>query len=456
MKALSSAQILERLKQRLPLLTGGARDLPDRQRTLRGAMEWSYDLLADRERQLFARLAVFRNGCTLEAAEAVCEADVDTLHSLVDKSLLRHTNERYWMLETIRDYAGEKLEESDDAQELRRRHAEHYLLIAMQLEPYEPLGREWLDSLEAEHDNVRAALDGLPVQGDAQLALKLAESMWRFWKTRGHQPEAQRRFETLLAFDPTPTPARGHALNAAAGMAVDNSEYEVGRRFAEEALYIHRERDDAWGIARSVYMLGYVAIESGDFASAKPLFEETLRLMSELGYEHYVGTATFNLAWACSELGDRERAKELETDNLSRARAIRSLTLESATLDSLGWYAHDEGRFDEALAMQREGLRVRRDLGDADHTIDSLCSIASTHARMASGRIAAELLSASVSLYEKAGLVMPLSAERKNEETLEFLHEQLDDAAFEEAWDRGAKLTLDEAVALALDSSLDA
>ena len=390
MKALSSAQILERLEQRLGLLTGGARDLPERQRTLRGAIEWSYELLTEEEQRLFARLSVFRGGCTLEAAEEVCEADLDTLQSLVDKSLLRHTDERYWMLETIREYAAEKLEESGEAEELRHQHAQHYLSLATQLEPYVPVEKEWLDSLEAEHDNVRAALDDLPAQGDVELALQLAESVWRFWKMRGHQPEAQRRFEKLLALDPTPTAARGHALNAAAGMAVDNNEYEVGRLLADEALGIHREREDAWGIARSVYMLGYAAIESGDFARAKPLFEETVRLMAELGHEQYVGQATFNLAWACDEHGDLARGKELSSDNLHRARAIGSRNLEAQSLDALSGYAHDEGRFDDALAMKRDSLRILSELGDLQHTLDSLGRIANTHVRMARGDLAAE------------------------------------------------------------------
>jgi predicted ATPase/class 3 adenylate cyclase len=433
-KALSSAQILERLEQRLPLLTGGARDLPERQRTLRGTIEWSYELLNEEEQTLFAGLAVFRGGCTLEATEEIAEADLDTLQSLVDKSLLRFTDGRYWMLETIREYAAEKMQQSGDAQELRRRHAQHFLSLATQLEPFVPVTKEWLDEVEREHDNVRAALDGLPTQGDIELALQLAESVWRFWKMRGHQPEAQRRFETLLALEPTPTPARGHALNAAAGIAVDNGDYEVGRLFAEEALDIHREHEDAWGVARSVFMLGYAAIESGDFPSAKPLFEETVQLMVELGHEQYVGQATFNLAWACDELGDVARGKELSSDNLHRARAIGSRNLEAQALDALSGYAHDEGRFDDALAMKRDSLRILRELGDLQHTLDSLGRIASTHVRMARACLAAQLL----------------SQQRRNEEMLELLHEQLDEAAFAEAWKYGQKLTLDEAVALAL------
>ena len=133
-KALSSIQILARLEQRLPLLTGGARDLPERQRTLRATIEWSHELLSTGEQTLFARLAVFRGGCTLEAAEDICNADLDTLQSLVDKSLLRHNEERYWMLETIREYATEKLEESDKARDLRDRHAAHFLAFVEEVE----------------------------------------------------------------------------------------------------------------------------------------------------------------------------------------------------------------------------------------------------------------------------------------------------------------------------------
>jgi tetratricopeptide (TPR) repeat protein len=356
------------------------------------------------------------------------------------------------MLETIREYATEQLEASGEAEELRRRHAEHFLSLATALEPYVPVEREWLDSLEAEHDNVRAALDGLPAQGDAELALQLAESVWRFWKMRGHQTEAQRRLETLLALEAAPTAARGHALNAAAGMAVESGDFEAGRLRAEEARAIHREHDDAWGVARSVYMLGYAAIESGDFARAEPLFEETVRLMAELGHEQYVGQATFNLAWACGELGDVARSEELSSDNLRRARAIGSRNLEAMSLDSLASHAHEEGRLEDALVMKRDSLRILRALGDVQHTLDSLGRIANTQVRMGRERLAAELLSASLALHEEAGLKVPLYQQRRNEVMLELLHNELDESAFKEAWEAGMKLSLDEAVALALEA----
>jgi predicted ATPase len=452
-KALSSAQILERLDQRLPLLTGGARDLPERQRTLRATIEWSYDLLDEREQQVFAQLGAFAGGCTLEAAEVVAGADVDTLQSLIDKSLLRYTANRYWMLETIREFAGEQLDASAGGEATWRRHALHFLALGRSLEPSAAATKEWLDSLEREHDNVRAALDRLPAQGDTQLALELAESVWRFWKMRGHQAEAQRRLESLLAFDGNPTVARGHALNAAAGMAVENGAYETGKLYAEEALTIHREHGDAWGIARSTYMLGYSAIESGDFEAARILFEDTVSLMAALGHQHFVGLATFNLAWALEELGEGERAEMLAEENLLRARSIGSKNLEAAALDSLAGHAHDDGRYDDALSMRRDALRLNVEVGDTQHVLDGLGRIANTHAHAGRGRVGAELLSASLALHEEAGVLVPLYQQRRNKAMLEVLHDQLDDAAFSEAWERGRQLTLDEAITLALGTS---
>jgi predicted ATPase len=190
-KALSSGQILEWLEQRLPLLSGGARDLPERQRTLRATIEWSYELLAPEERQLFARLDVFAGGCTLEATELVAQADLDTLQSVVGKSLLRHTQERFWMLETIREYAAERLEQSGEADELQRRHAEYFLALAEEVEPnLVGIGShtEWLDRLEREHNNLRAAMDWLEASGESEHALRLAAALWRFWDLRGHLP----------------------------------------------------------------------------------------------------------------------------------------------------------------------------------------------------------------------------------------------------------------------------
>jgi predicted ATPase len=215
-KALSATQILERLEQRLPLLTSGVRDLPERQRTLRGTIEWSYELLLPDERRLFARLAVFRGGCTLDDAEVIVGADVDKLQSLVDKSLLRYARERYSMLETIRGYATEHLGRSDEAAELRVRHAQRFLALAEEAEPHLPAARrEWLDRLETEHDNLRAAFEWLGMSGETEQTMRLRGALARFWLMRGHLREGSRRLEGAL-IDERPIPARAKALNGAA------------------------------------------------------------------------------------------------------------------------------------------------------------------------------------------------------------------------------------------------
>jgi len=197
-------------------------------------------------------------------------------------------------------------------------------------------------------------------------------------------------------------------------------------------------------------MLGYAAIESGDFLQAKALFEESLPLFVDLGAEDQVMIATFNLAWACDELGDPDRGRSLTEENLRRARAAGNQRLEAFSLDSLAGYARDDGRLDDALSMHRAALRVRRDLGDVFHELDGVSRIAAAHSVAGDADLAARLLSSSLALLDEVGLsVRPYLATR-NEKTLARIHAQLDHAAFAEAWEQGQKLTLDEAVALAL------
>ena len=455
-KALSSAQILERLEQRLPLLTGGARDLPERQRTLRGAIEWSYELLDEEEQRLFARLSVFRGGCTLEAAEDVCEADLDTLQSLVDKSLLRHTEERYWMLETIREYGTERLEESGEGEERYLRHAVHFLALAESLPVDAEVASEWLDRMEVEHDNLRGALDLLEDLRETQLLLRLAGALWRLWAIRGYHREGMQRLEEALLTDDSATAARARALIGASALAVDVKEYERALRYADEALDLYRGVDDAWGIARATFFQGFVAIESGDFARARPRFEECLERFTELGAEHDVLLVLFNLSWACEELGDQQRARDLAEECLQRSRATGSRRHMAFALDLVSSHVRDDGRLDDALEAALEGLRIRCDEGDVQHQLDGLSRVAAIRAR--AGRLdkAATLLSSSVHLHEELGMLVPLYQEKRNEETLHILHAQLDDTAFEKAWEEGRKFKVDEAVALALDTNVDA
>jgi predicted ATPase/class 3 adenylate cyclase len=449
-KALSSAQILERLEQRLPLLTGGARDLPERQRTLRATIEWSYELLHEDEQRLFARLSVFSGGCTLEAAEEVADADLDTLQSLVDKSLVRHTEERYWMLETIREYAGEQLNESDDADELRRRHAERFLALAEEAEPHlRGSAKEWLDRLEADHDNLRVAFDRLETSGESQQLLRLAAALWRLWNMRGHVGEGWRRVERALCADERPTAERAGALNGATALGLAAGDVATARLRAEEALALHRTLGDTWGSANSTFLLGYVCAEEGDWSSARQLFEESMREFGELGDEHYTMLVARNLAWIYYELGERDRGRALHEENLRRARALGNQRIEASTLQGLAWRAADEGRWQEALSMLGDSYRINRDLGDRGGMADDIYRLARTLLAAGKAAAAATLLSWLEALSQEIGAAVEPG---EHEKTLATVRTQLDAAAFSDAWEQGRKLSLDEAVALALDS----
>jgi predicted ATPase/class 3 adenylate cyclase len=450
----SPEQLLERLASRLDLLKGD-RDADPRQQTLRATIEWSHELLDESEQQLFSRLAVFVGGCTYEAAEKVAGADPDTLQSLLDKSLLRkrdtEVGPRYWMLETIREYAAERLEESGEADELRRRHAGWLLAEAQSLPRDVSVSREWLDRMETEHDNVRAALDRLTAAGDAQGALLLAGAMWRLWGVRGYHTEGMSRLDQALAGDASPTAARASALMGAVSCAVDVREYERARMFADEARALYSKLGDDWEMARATFFQGYVAVESGDFARARPLFEDALRRFTELGAEHDLQLVRFNLSWAYEELGDLERAHELAEELLQTARATGNVRDLAFALDISSSHARDAGRFDDALEATREALRIRRGEGDLQHILDSLSRVAAIHARAGGLVTASQLLSSSLHLHEQRGMQVPLYQEERNDGTLELIRDGLDDAVLAEAWEQGARLTLDEAVALALN-----
>jgi tetratricopeptide (TPR) repeat protein len=449
----TAEQLLGRLADRLDLLKG-ERDTDPRQQTLRATIEWSHELLDENEKTLFARLAVFVGGCTYEAAETIAGADPDTLQSLLDKNLVRRRDadeeRRYWMLETIREYAVEQLDGSGGADELRRRHAKYYLALAESLPRDAVVSREWLDRMEAEHDNVRAAFDWMIAAGEPQLVLRLVGGSWRLWAVRGYHAEGMDRTARALAQGGSGTPAHAYALTGAAGLAVDTKEYDQGRRYAEDGLAEYRALGDGWGIARATFMVGYVAIESGDFERALPPLEEALELFAALDDEHHVQIVLFNLSWAYEELGDTERSHELGRQLLSRARASGDPRNLAFALDIASTHARDAGRLDEALDAAREGLQLRRDLRDIQHMLDGLSRVAFIHARAGCLEIAARLLSSSLHLHEARGMQVPLFMERRNESALELAQAGLDESDFAAAWEEGEKLTLDEAVALAL------
>jgi predicted ATPase/class 3 adenylate cyclase len=451
-KSLTPDQILERLQRRLPLLTTGARDLPARQRTLRATIEWSHDLLRPDEQHLFAWLAVFRGGCTLAVAEQVADADLDTLQTLVDKSVLRHRDDRFWMLETIREYAAERLEALGEVEEIGRRHAEHYLALAEEAEPHLRSGNPtaWLARLDPELDNLRAAFDHLAAAGETQLVLRLVGALPHFWWLRGHVLEGRRRAEDALAADEQPTRARARALNAAAHLASLTGDRALERRRLEEALALHDALGDERGAALSRYNLATILVDDRQFETAREHAQRSLAEFEALGDKHYTLNARRFLAWMNAELGDIERFRELTEQNLELARAHGNKRIEARALGALCMLALDEGRPDDARVLLEESFRIDRELGFSIFVAIDLVRFAAISLARGDGGTAARLIARADALREELGVALELWAANERERTLASVRSALEEAAFAQAWEEGRRLSLDEAVALAL------
>jgi predicted ATPase len=445
-RILTPTQILDRLSHRLDLFKGG-RDADPRQQTLRATIEWSHDLLEPEEKRLFARLAVFRGGCTLETAEEVSGADLDVLQSLVDKSLVRRTNDRFWMLETIREYALDQL----DGPGLADLHAAHYLALGE--EAYGHLlsdPRPWAERLDAEHDNLRAALDHFEGQGDGQRGLELAGALHRYWYLRGHLREGRERIERLLLGDEQPTQARARALDAAAVLAMNQADYVVARQRAEAALALHRELGDAWGAAYAEMLLGNAATGEDDYETAERLTASAEARFRELGDDYYARLAAGNRAYDLQELGHFNEAAELLEDAVRGAQAAGDERNEGGAVGQLGQVRIMQGRFTAALPLLLQSLRIWDRIGDVTMAARDLRRLARVLASTGRPEAATQTLSASERIREEAGQSESWIA-GVNEGILAVIHEQIDEEAFEHAWSKGRELTVEEAVALATD-----
>ena len=408
-----------------------------------------------RSNALFARLAVFVGGCTYEAAEEVAGADPDTLQSLLDKSLLRKRDSdvepRYWMLETIREYAVERLEESGEEDELRRRHAEWFVALAEEAEPHlTGSPKAWLDRLEDENDNVRTALDFLEASGSGESMQRLCGAIWRFWLIRGHIAEGRRRLEAALEADSRATIARGRTLNGATVMVSKTGDREAARRHAEDAIDLHRVIDDPWGEAISLGLLGNVLAAERDFEGAQRFFEAALEKHRHDGDDHRVLVAMYNMAWIREELGDVSGARALTEEVIRSARAAGNLRMQASSLSTLGVYALREDRVAEALPLLEESYGISRDLDDSEAYFVLYC-FAWALAIVGRAADATRVYSVAEAFQQETGrsAAGPF-LERENEWTLARIHAQLDEGAFARAWDEGTRMTLDEAVALAL------
>jgi tetratricopeptide (TPR) repeat protein len=382
-----------------------------------------------------------RAGESAAAAAVACDADAS---AGVDG--VREGN-RFWMLETIREYAAEQLETSGEADELRRRHAD-FLALAEEAEPYaRRVDADWLERLDRELGNLRAALDWLESAGETQLVLRLAGALDDFWVAKGHVSEGSRRVEAALAADDSPTAARAKALNTAADLAVGHADVAHARLRAGQALVLHRQLGDDWGAAGSLFLLGHAAADDEEYETASALWEESLELWKKAGDRYYTLMASRMLGWAYAELGESDRARRLMEDVLAQARAAGDKHIQVHVLESLAIDAAHEGRLDEAAAMLREAYELNSELGDRYREAIIVCRVLALAAR---AEPAARVLATGEMLYEDMGSSPMAWLKRGNDEALTLIREELDETAFADAYEEGRTLTADDAVALAL------
>ena len=506
-KLLPPQALLSRLGNRLKLLTGGARNVPERQRTLRSAIEWSYGLLDEGEKILFGRLGVFSGGAALEAIEAVCDAQgdlpvdvLDGVSSLLDKSLLRQEEgawgePRFVMLETIREYASEWLEASGEAEELRRLHAEYFWALSEEAEPglKGPEQEMWFERLELEHDNMRAALSWAIERGEGELGLRLAGALWRFWWAQGYFDEGRRRLEEVLAKGDGAT-TRIKALDGVAWLANEQGDLDRAEAAADEGLRLDVEAGIGGSAAASLRgTLGDVMQQRGDPERAKELFEESVRLYRKAGDRWGVALILGGLGNLFNDRGDYERAKEFYEEGLALSRALGQAELHSAYLislghvsllegdyeratalneeaatllqergrkvglefafDNLGWAALFRGDDEQAEILHKESLELCRELGDRYIGSESLEGLACSAASRREGERAARLFGAAWALREAVGYRVVPRERALREPYLAAARDSTEETEWEEAWEEGRKMTFEEAVSYALKES---
>jgi non-specific serine/threonine protein kinase len=475
-KVLTPQALLARLERRLPFLTGGPRDLPDRLRTMRDAIAWSHDLLAPEEQALFRRLSVFVGGFTLEGAQAIGGAVVrapappappappvppdvlDLVGSLVDQSLLQRqpgtgAEPRFAMLETIREYAEEALVASGEAEAVRRRHAEWFLALAERAEP-EMLGERqvvWLDRLEAEHDNLRAVLAWALEREETETGLRLAGALLRLWRWHGHLGEGRGWLERLLA---TPGPVepntRTKALLALGVLVKMQQEFARAVPLFEEALAAFHQRGDVANVARTLLHLGETILGQGDRERARLRLEEALAAARRAGEGGYECLLLKTLGYIARLDGDYVRATALLEEALTISREIGFAFGIAEALAYLGETARDRGDDAGAADLLAQGLTAFRDLGDLVGA--GLCLIGLASVAGATGQVtrAARLFGAAEAVHDAVGHRPTPGEDPRRERVAAALRARLDEPAVADAWAEGRALSLDRAVGDAL------
>lgn len=447
-RLLAPQAILARLSNRLRLLTGGARDLPERQQTLYNAIGWSYDLLSPREQALFARLSVFAGGCMEEAAASICwepegEGDLnvlDDLSLLVDKSLLRHVDvptpaikfpeSRFMMLETIREYARERLAESGELAGVQERHAHYYLSIAEAGENvwFTAEQQYWLERFDQEQYNFQAAL-AWALENDPDIALRLGGALWRYWLAHGYLTEGRRWLEEAIAGVPrrrdavpgTPLalsphapdrPGRTKALFGAGVLATHQSDYARATELIAQSLGVARSIGDDLQTANSLVGLGICMYYRGEYDRSVVQFEEALHIFKRLGHVRGTALALNSLSNSILCLGNNTRAATLAEESLDLSRGIGDNLSVAASLANLGRAVLQQGDTEAAVALFEESLAIRvklKDKGGMAHTLNFMGNAALARGDMAeASRLYARSLVLRHEMGDREGLAAPL------------------------------------------------
>ena len=448
---LTSEQILERLSQRLDLLKGG-RDAEARQHTLRATIEWSYELLADYERQLFARLAVFVGGCTLEAAEEVADADLDTLQSLVEKSLLRFTDGRYWMLETIRAYAEGVLDQASEHDELRRRFAQHVVALALETRAGLRSGdaADMFARIDAELANVRSARSWLEERSYRDELCELVYATTLYWTLRGFLREGFLWAERALAISDRRDFEQAGVLFAAASFACDLGDPMGAKTYAEECLAIAREVGSASDVASMLGGLGHILADLGDHDEAERALEEAAALARQEGRADLAASTLANMSDLALRRHDYDRARRASADALALFRGLDDTQGIGWASYNLAFAYYGEGDSEKACEYSGSSLVASHSLGDSIVVVWSLNLIAALLALRNDMEAAGTLLAAADALVEQSGFTLT-GAEAELRQRIELaVRDGLQSARCAAVYTRGVAMGIDEAVEYAL------
>jgi predicted ATPase/DNA-binding CsgD family transcriptional regulator len=464
-RVLAVEQIAARLDDRFQLLTGGSRTVLPRHQTLQAAMDWSYDLLSEPERALFRRLSVFAGGWILEAAEAICPGEgieaaavLDLLTSLADKSLVlvetRTGEPRYRLLETIRQYSRTRRGMSGEAAAVQRRHGDWYLALAERAEAElrGPRQEAWLERLEVEHDNLRAALEWSAAQPlDTDAEMKLAGALRWFWFIRGYWSEGRRRLEAALSRrNEVPSRAVARALQGAARLARFQGAYDRARALSEEGLALSRRLGDNESRVWFLISLGAVELHQGDRARAAVLFEESLLISRALGDKGLISMALADLGVVARIEGDLERAEAFLQESLALSRDVQDKWRVALSLHSLGMVAFRRGNYNRAAGLYAESLALASQVRDrwiADDCLDGLAAVACARGHY---EHAARMIGAADALREMLGYHPLVEGRSDRDRCVATTRVGLGEAAFAAAWAEGRTMTLERAIEDAL------